>query len=961
MPDVREGDTHDDTGTGLEAEFEVEFEAEFAKTEPPFPFRTHQGRALDEIHRLMVNGERRRAWVVLPPGTGKTLVGLETIRRLGAQAVVFGPNSAIQGQWATQWRTFRPATIPVGVDRSLATPVTALTYQSLATFDPDAEVDEEGHERLAGTGRRKTGALLDRLHPNGRALVETLRTVEPLTLVLDECHHLLEVWGQLVAELLDLVPHAYVLGLTATPPQSLTRQQVELVDELFGHPVYGTSIPAVVREGNLAPFAELAWLTTPTHVETDWLATQNERFTELTTDLTDPAFGRTPFLEWLDRRLVDRLPAIPWHRLALDSTDLANAGLRMHHAGLLALPGGARLAEEHRHAPTAEDWVTLLQDWLRHCVLGSEDPADQAVLDEIRRALPSVGYQLTKRGIRVGRSPVDRVMARSGAKTYAAAEIVAAEHGNLGDRLRMLILCDHERAAATLPATLHGVLAAEAGSARLTLETLVADERTAGLGPMLVTGKTVAAGTATAAAFRTWVTERAPAVEPEAGEPDEAGVVEISGRWSSRVWVPLVTSFFEAGGTRVLVGTRGLLGEGWDARRVSGLVDLTTATTPTAVVQTRGRALRVDPSWPEKVAVTWTVVCVTEDHPKGTSDWERFVRKHQGYFGIDETGEIVDGVAHVDHTFSPYAPPKVADFDTVNTGMLTRAEDRPSIRDLWRVGEPYDDRPTQTLRVRRTATDPARELVATAPEPPAAVSGPEGVLPRPEPPRHPVLRPGAVWLGIGLVLLILGLVWPGLVAACVGVAVTGVLLGRRRATARAAGRLVAVAATAPDPVRIAYAVADGLHAAELAPIGASAVTARVDADGEYRIALTGTDIEVSERFATALDEALSPIAAPRYVIPRYVLPRPADRQDELRFGNAVLDGELRPEAVVWHAVPTALGVNAGLANAYADAWRRWVSAGVPLYTGSPDGEAILATHRGSDPLDATTALRLAWE
>ena len=74
-------------------------------------------------------------------------------------------------------------------------------------------------------------------------------------------------------------------------------------------------------------------------------------------------------------------------------------------------------------------------------------------------------------------------------------------------------------------------------------------------------------------------------------------------------------------------------------------------------MQTRGRALRTDPTWPAKVATNWTVVAVTEAHPGGTSDWARFVRKHAGYLAVDSAGEIVDGVAHVDDTFSPYAPP----------------------------------------------------------------------------------------------------------------------------------------------------------------------------------------------------------------------------------------------------------------------------------------------------------------
>lgn len=952
----------------------------FAGTRCPHPLRTHQAEALDRIEEEMVAGDRQRAWVELPPGSGKTLVGLETIRRLGAPAVVFGPNTAIQSQWVEQWNAYRPATIVAGTDRSLSTPLTALTYQSLATFDPDAEVDEEGHEHLTRPGGRKRGGLLDRLHPHGRALVDTLHATERLTIVLDECHHLLEVWGRLISELLDLVPHAHVLGLTATPPQSLTPAQARLVDELFGHPLYGTSIPAVVREGHLAPFAELAWLTTPTPIEHAWLAGEAERFGELTSDLADPSFGTTPFLTWLDRRFVERRTdtgeaALSWQRLELDDPELTAAALRLHHVDLLQLPEGARLREEHRHPPSAEDWVRLLQDWLRGCLLASTDPADAEVLERIRRALPSVGYQLTKRGIRTGRSPVDRVLARSAAKTHAAVEIAAAEHASLGDRLRLLVLCDHERAAATLPATLHGVLSAEAGSARLMLESLLRDPRTEPLAPMLVTGRTVAAGVRSAEAFRAYAAERRPRLALELGEPDDAGVIEISGRWSSRTWVPLVTDFFESGGCRVLVGTRGLLGEGWDARGVTGMVDLTTATTPTAVVQTRGRALRTDPNWPEKVALNWTVVCVAEEHPKGTADWDRFVRKHQGYLGVDDTGTVVDGVAHVDAAFSPYAPPEREEFDRTNAAMLVRAEDRTAIRERWRIGSAYDDQLVHTLRVRpaRVATPDRPSAGAMAlPEPPAAVPGPDGIASSTElawPPLRPLLlRAGVPVAAVLVAAVVAGLVGAGLVAAVlalvglVGAGVAGeVARRRRRDAARRAGELVAEASRRVDPLRIACAVADGLLAVQLAPVGATAVRAEAGPDGDYRIRLAGVSAEVSERFATALDEAVSPLAAPRYVIPRHLVAAPSGPGETVRAGRSALDGALVPAETVWHAVPTELGTNATRAHAYAAAWRTWVSAGEPVHTGNAQGEGILVGYRGVDPLEVTTVLRMSWE
>ena len=396
-----------------------------------------------------------------------------------------------------------------------------------------------------------------------------------------------------------------------------------------------------------APFAELAWLTTPTPTENDWLAAQGERFAELTTALSDPAYGSTGFFAWLDQRY--------------DAGEPPDAALRMVHAGLMALPPGARLSERHRHDPSADDWVLLLEGWAAHLRTTGED---EAVLERIRAVLPSVGYQLTRRGIRRGRSPVDRVLARSEAKVAALTEIVEAEHRGLGERMRMLVLCDHEQATATLPADLDGVLSQEAGSARLALRHL--EDALPDLHPVLVTGRTVAGSPETMKALAEYVATY---------DPDLASRVE-QGRWTSREWVPWVTRFFEAGHCQVLVGTRGLLGEGWDARAVTGLVDLTTATTSTAVVQTRGRALRTDPGWPDKVALTWSVVCVSEDHPKGGNDWDRFVRKHEGFYGVDLEGDVVAGVAHVDAAFSPYVAPPVADFDAVNARMLARAEDR---------------------------------------------------------------------------------------------------------------------------------------------------------------------------------------------------------------------------------------------------------------------------------------------
>ncbi|WP_344598445.1 DEAD/DEAH box helicase family protein [Actinomadura vinacea] len=940
----------------------------------PGDLRPYQEKALGGLDAAWDEG-RSRAWVVLPPGTGKTLVGLEAARRLGRRTVVLVPNTAIQHQWAEHWRRCGGA---AGTGRELRHPVTVLTYQSLAVFDPDAETDEEGRQKS------RRGGLVRLLHDNGRALVAALHNAGPLTLVLDECHHLLDVWGRLLAEILEELPDARVIGLTATPPESLTPDESALVDALFGTPILGASIPAMVRQGYLAPFAELVWLTTPTTVEAEYVEGEAERFAELTAGLLEPGFTSTGLLEWLDARMVDRTSAaggaVSWARVETAEPRIAAAALRFHHAGLLALPPGARLREEHRHAPTAEDWVALLNDYVLHCLLPSEEEQDAAALEAVKRALPAVGYQLTRRGIRAARSPVDRVLARSAAKTLGAVEIAAAEAAALGARLRCLVLCDHERAGATLPARLREVLDAEAGSAWLMLRGLVADPRTRGLAPMLVTGRTVAAAEETARAFVLEHHGHGLAVEPAGG-----GVALITGPWSSRVWVRLITAFFEAGGCQILVGTRGLLGEGWDARGINTLIDLTTATTPTAVVQTRGRALRLDPAWPDKSANTWTVVCVADGHPKGTADWDRFVRKHGGYLAAAPNGEIVSGVAHVDASFSPYAPPDPASFDRLNQEMLARAQDRAGTREGWRLGAPFRDELVHTLRIR-----PARSPTVAAPaDAPTITPGAPAALPA------AALATGRPWLpplyerrklGAGVVIGLLltfavalftigfGLeAWPASWVTCLtltslGATVHHVREARRLGASRRArervfeeaARLLDGLSGEPAVTGFAYAVADALKDTGLSRRGAEGVVVRPEPDGTYRFSLADVDAATSRRFAVALDEVLAPMATPRYVLPRYVVyPRTGHERSEraLRW----FEDLVRADGVVYHSVPSVFGQNRKRTGAFVAAWNTWVSGGEAVFTSTPEGEGILATHRGEDPLQASTVLRVAWD
>jgi superfamily II DNA or RNA helicase len=921
----------------------------------------HQERALRAFAADQAAGDRS-TYLVVPPGGGKTLIGLECARQAGRPTLVLCPNTAIQAQWMAQWhaRFAPPAGARATDSRDLPTALTVLTYQAVASFEPaggeangsgNGGADAASVSGAAGPshpGRRLSDQeLLASLHPNGQRLLATLKAAGPATLILDECHHLLEMWGRLLLAIIGELPDPRLIGLTATPPHMMTAEQAALHRELFGAVDLEVSAPALVRDGHLAPYQELAWFTTPTPAEADYIGSQALRFAELRAGLLDPGFASLPFLAWLQQRVVERRAAdtgaqLSWEHFAKDQPALADAALRLHCDGMLPLPDGAVLREQHRHPPAAEDWVALIGDYSKHCLLPGADAADpdaaardKAAYEAIRTALPSIGYRLTRAGIRAAESPVDRVLARSASKSSAAAEILRAEYGELGDQLRALVLTDFAEAGGTIPAALTGVLDEGAGGALLTLAQLLDDDITASLDPVLVTGQRVACGAATALALAAWLQETAPDLAATASPADPAGIAAVSGGpgWQPRRYVPLVTRFFTEGRTRALVGTRALLGEGWDAPAVNVTVDLTAATTPTAVVQARGRALRRDAGWPEKVADNWAVVCVTDEHPKGAADYERFVRKHDRYFALAETGDIASGVSHVDPGLSPFEPPAATAVAGLNARMLIRAGDRASSRELWHLGEPYADEPVATVVVASgrplglgRAAVPAVFEDADMGRPGAG----EPVAGR----RGPVARAfrTVVWFVLGV-------------------------------TARRA-RVITGATASGSFADMAAATADALRDAGLVTRGADDVRIEPLPDGQYRARLAGVPASESATFAAALDEVLSPLAHPRYIVPRLFVAPPADRRAARRLARgaapAPAEGGGGPATVVYHAVPSVLGGNVKLARAFAAAWTARVSPGEMLYTGSPEGTGILVAQRGDDPFDVTTQIRTLW-
>jgi superfamily II DNA or RNA helicase len=985
----------------------------------------------------------RRYHLVAPPGSGKTIIGLELIGRFGRPAVIFAPTTTIQGQWMDKLAMFTPDPGAVGSrDPGRLGQVTALTYQVIST--PDAATDAlrdlaiaawaeesaremvtasdaaEAHERIRRMAEANPDAYRDELgkrvkrvrrdllaadgatayeylHPNARALIDRIAAAGVGTVVLDECHHLLDYWAIVLRALVARLDRPYVIGLTATLPSLEDADEFENYTSLLGDVDFEIPTPAVIKEGDLAPFRDLAWWVTPTEPEAAYLRDVRRHFEEAVEATTTSA----GFIGWLEELLggptadvaveppeatseapVSGTTAGPaaWSDWAVDNDGLARAAVAV--AGLRGVPlapgPAALLAGMGGAAPTFEDWLLLLERYGLERLKLSADQADHASLVALRRAIAPFGLTLTERGLRQGRSVVDLVLSFSEAKCRAAVDILDLEHAAIGDRLRAVIVTDFERLASGAERA-DGALERDAGSAFRAFRTIALDPRTENLNPVLVTGTTVRTTEAFAPELceRVTTTAHAGGLDLDLRIRHLDGIAEIDAEhasWRPGIYVALVSAVFELGRTKVLVGTRALLGEGWDAPSANTLIDLTSVTTATGVQQLRGRILRLDPAWPTKTAHAYDVVCLDQSLERGGIEFGRLVRRHDRTWGIvppagRHAGDIVRGLDHLDPALvrellrraqeegaftvvtaglrRPREPWQRLDLEAANRRTAAAVPERDRVRALWRIGEPYDNAIDWFSRLSLVAVD--FRTVGTIGNTLRAL----------------LIRLAAV-IAIGLGF---GLVWGRATGSAEGLAlaVAAGLLLAGALNARSIVRLVRALLLDQPPDAIvgdaARAVLGALRRTNLVSgrLTNEAIAVETLPDGTMTVSIRDRSAgEDSQVFAHALDELFGPVLSPRYLI----------RRDDGRMPSLGLQlvwlplrRFLRPggaERPVYYPVPGVLGVNRERAGIFADEWRRWVGGGQLVQARSTEGRTVLAHARVDRRREADTLATERW-
>ncbi len=192
---------------------------------PPITLRPYQHTCVERVVAAYVRQPRGgKALVVVPTGGGKTLVFAEIARRLGLITLIIAHRQELLQQAADKFRLIDPTAIigQVGAGRhEYGAPITVASVQTISRPEHLKALQRFGYQLV----------------------------------IIDECHHSAVGGYQSV---LDMLPDAFVLGVTATPDR-LDKQNIE---RIFGESVFSASILDMIAQGYLCDLRAIAVRTT---------------------------------------------------------------------------------------------------------------------------------------------------------------------------------------------------------------------------------------------------------------------------------------------------------------------------------------------------------------------------------------------------------------------------------------------------------------------------------------------------------------------------------------------------------------------------------------------------------------------------------------------------------------------------------------------------------------------------
>ncbi|MGG5507329.1 MULTISPECIES: DEAD/DEAH box helicase family protein [unclassified Myroides] len=885
-----------------------------------YPWRAYQKKVLDQLD-IHLNDDKLH--LVAPPGSGKTVLGLEVILRLNQPTLILAPTLAVKNQWIDRFCSLflQVDEVPDWISTQLTEPkfLTVSTYQGLhAAFNylREEEVDEDASLE---ENTVYTNVYADEV-------IKKLQRVGVQTLLVDEVHHLRKEWWKAL-DLLDNKLKPTIVGLTATPPYGATSFEWQRYMELAGPVDEEIAVPTLLEVGDLCPHQDFIYYCTP-------LAEEREKILAHKTNVYDcyTTYKSHPLL-------VDNLKQLPLFNQPLEHLDWIYENLTTYVACLVYLKDSEQQVNKThlKVLGLSQDEIPSLDlVWFEkvlnfYCFQGEdlfqEIPAYATMKGALIRALKSKGLVAYRQVQLVHDSKGDDLLLSSLSKLESIGKILDFEYATLGDTLRMAILTDYIRkeyySTTGQPPAVLGKLGV------MSIFETLRRQQNAACTMAVLTGSIVILPAACLDRLQEKATEKEGVVAYTPVVYDSSYVsLQLTARQRGKI-VHWMTQLVEEGAIKVLIGTKSLLGEGWDAPAINSLVMASSIGAFITSNQVRGRAFRINPLDPEKTANIWHLACIDEYAKEGGKDWEIIHRRFQTFVGIstDDLPEnvfISNGIERLGElkARSKFDPAYV---EAQNTKTLQLAQRRNELKDKWLAAIQQGTHLTEGVKVlfsspneRRDATQAKRFYTNKT-----LVSALFTLL------CSAIFFVTYQVVGLGRGILLHGLsLWSfGYWFFQTFVLGLGLRFGWKGW--KYFKMYQKFGDIRKDVQQIGEALCNTLCHFNLISTAREhiQVVTEKELGGGVFCSLEGATLRESHVFASCMKELLSPIENPRYVLERKTLLPIQDSETD------------------FHAVPDCLGVNRERVNYFAQQWTYKVGRNRIVYTRTPEGRKELLQAR----------------
>ncbi len=607
--------------------------------------------------------------VVAAPGSGKTVLGLELIRKIGEPCLIFSPTTSIREQWRERFRDLFLED-KSDFDSLFSTNLrdikllNSITYQALFTAMEKIGTTEDGDDNYADVD-----------------IVREIQENHIGTICLDEAHHLKNEWQRSLEKLISIIgDKVKIIALTATPPYDSEGNEWERYLAMCGEVDEEIFVPELVARDTLCPHQDYIYFNYPSAEEISALQAYRENARNAIAEV-----GRLSFIpslvDGINRESdFDKLFSSAKEYIAL-LVLFRCYGFEINKKLIRTLVG--RKGLPFFKIQFAETAFTFLLNG---------DLIDEAQKSEMIDIFKECSVYHKRKVELVLNEKLKRNLISSVGKLDSIAKIAENEFDTMGDGLRMLILTDYIKKEAVSQ-----IVKAEKFndvSIASIFETLrrTNDKVNIGVlsGSLVILPDNVALDGIKHTRTNILGTRYS--------------VIATSA--STHATVKAVGELFADGKIQILVGTKSLLGEGWDVPCINSLIMASFVGSYVLSNQMRGRAIRIDKNNPDKTSNIWHLVTIepeylfeerkieqakkyffSEKKELISYDYDILKRRFDSFMGPNyDLGTIESGIERITAIKPPYDKSGI---ESINDTMLKLSKDRNAMREKW-TGEVKD-------------------------------------------------------------------------------------------------------------------------------------------------------------------------------------------------------------------------------------------------------------------------------